>query len=446
MGNSLLDAFSNLLQKNRFANVPIGNIQDQQLPNISPIEGEIHPSIQNQNPELQDYLAKLRQMPSLADYHPSKMRRLGSIFAGMQGGPEGQEQFKMQPYTKSYQDWAQKLGALKEGISLPSELATKEAQAQEARQHGKYFEQLGGADVTRADAYKKWVESQEPGKRYVKVGKGLFDTATGQMLDDPNQPAKLSKEEEDMDIYLQSKHGVSFDKASPQQKEEARLAIQERPTNPLAESAADERSYNIRSKEVASKVSDVNDRVPRFARLLDSLNANSPAIDPGIAAELQTTIAGGKSTGVRVTQAEISQWVGGRNAALGLRAALDKWFTTDPTKPFLFPPEQRAQLKLFVNLLMTKMKRKQDLANQADDDLAEVQSPISRRRIVNKLQRDLDKIDEESMNKPENISPETHAYFYSRYKTKHPNVNFEQFKKLVDKHNKDNGTNFEALP
>lgn len=158
--------------------------------------------------------------------------------------------------------------------------------------------------------------------------------------------------------------------------------------NPQSGRGADDRSYQYTRSRIDTLKMPIAARADRLTRLNDALTAESPAIDPLIAPELISSMAGGQGTGIRVTQGEIQAAVGGRNKWQDLQAAVDRW-RMDPSKPFLVTPEQRKQIQAIVTLTAGRVKGALDDIDAAGDELVDAPDANSHRAIYNKLQKKL---------------------------------------------------------
>lgn len=76
---------------------------------------------QTPNP-LDQFKQILSQVPQNSQYQPSVGRRIGSIFQGLQGGPQQQSAYLNAPYQRAYQDWARKTGAEEQSLTVPAQI------------------------------------------------------------------------------------------------------------------------------------------------------------------------------------------------------------------------------------------------------------------------------------------------------------------------------------
>ena len=361
------------------------------VPNVSPLAESSQPS---QPKEIQDYLEQLKRAPMLSAYHPSKLRQLGGLYERLSSGPEAQQKMLMRPYTKAYQDWADKLYGMREGITLPADIEKEKATEEELRGRGEYYRNVGSADLTKAQS--ELERAKHP--KFMRVGNRVFDTELGTYLDDPNAPVKKTENERDVNDYLMKKYKVDYSHASPEQRVEAEKAVKEKPPSIISEVGADRAEYDARIREVNAIADPISSSYSDIAKASEMLNMGAPAIDPLVAPELLKTLVGGKGSNVRITQPEIQQVIGGRDAVESFQASLQKLISSDPTKPFMFPPEQRKQLVDFVNLISKKTKAKIDLADKARSDLIDTTNASKRRKIVNQYKKDIVDIDNKTMN------------------------------------------------
>jgi hypothetical protein len=130
-----------------------------------------------------------------------------------------------------------------------------------------------------------------------------------------------------------------------------------------------------------------------MSRLKDTLAQANPQADALVAPELLTVMAGGQGSGLRMNEAEISRIVGGRNNWQSLKSAIDKW-QTDPSQPFLITPVQRGQINSLLNEVNSKLQAKQNVLDQARQDLSNSNDPREHRQILTKARNQLMQVDQ----------------------------------------------------
>ena len=153
-----------------------------------------------------------------------------------------------------------------------------------------------------------------------------------------------------------------------------------------------EESYGRNTSLIEKQRQPIDAQVQRLGRLNDTINAGNPQADSLIAPELLSVMAGGQGSGLRMNEAEISRIVGGRNNWQDLKAKLMAW-QADPTKPFSFTTEQRAQTRALLGVVTQKLNQKEDLLNSAQQTVATSQDPLEHRQAVANLQQQLTAID-----------------------------------------------------
>ena len=153
-----------------------------------------------------------------------------------------------------------------------------------------------------------------------------------------------------------------------------------------------EESYGRNTSLIEKQRQPIDAQIQRLGRVNDTINQGSPQADSLIAPELLSVMAGGQGSGLRMNEAEISRIVGGRNNWQDLKAKLMAW-QADPTKPFSFTTEQRAQTRALLGVVTQKLNQKEDLLNSAQQTVATSQDPLEHRRAVANLQQQLTAID-----------------------------------------------------
>jgi len=137
----------------------------------------------------------------------------------------------------------------------------------------------------------------------------------------------------------------------------------------------------------------ITDRVTRLGTLQDTINQTTPQADALIAPELLTVMAGGQGSGLRMNEAEIARVVGGRTAWESIKAAANKW-QTDPSKGLSVTPAQRGQIRALIQAVYGKLQQKQDILDQAQQDLIKTDDPKEHRRTVARARQQMTAIDQ----------------------------------------------------
>lgn len=394
------------------------------------------------SPELQNYLDVLKQAPQFSQYHPSKLRRLGSFFVGLHGGPEAQQEYKNLPFTQQYGDYARRLEGAKESYEAPQRAEQARLKNVEAIARTHAEEERAGAEKERAvaeQALARFRESQKGvlGKPIkLKPGEYLYDPGKDQFITDPEAPTpekKLTEKEQEIEDHLAAK-GIDPKKATAKDRARAEDELAERNKMVISAgeaSSQEQKEYEFNQKEINDTLKPVQDRFERAGRLQDLLNANMPAIDPDVFPEVQQVFAGGAGSGVRITEASIENTKGGLNSWEKLKRAWNTHITTDPTKPFLIPPEQREQFQQVTSILMKQMRAKLDAGREAQEKLIDTTNPRTRRRVINEFKGKVADIDS-TPGKPV-VNMQNKAYSISKIRAAHPEKSEEQIRKDAEK-------------
>lgn len=142
-----------------------------------------------------------------------------------------------------------------------------------------------------------------------------------------------------------------------------------------------DRSYQFNSTQLDRYAKPVSDLQTRMARLKDSLDQNSPQADTLLGPELLSIMSGGQGSGLRMNEAEIARIVGGRSKWESLKAAAQQW-SPDPKVANSITPEQRQQIRDLAKAVQNRLDAKQQVIDDARDDLASSDDPVKHRRIV----------------------------------------------------------------
>jgi hypothetical protein len=130
----------------------------------------------------------------------------------------------------------------------------------------------------------------------------------------------------------------------------------------------------------------------RMGRLKDTLAQGTPQADALAAPELLTIMAGGQGSGLRMNEAEIARIVGGRSHWENLKAAAQKW-STNPETANSITADQRQQVRALVATVDAKLTQKQNILNDAGQNLLDAKSPEEQHRVIIEARRALTQID-----------------------------------------------------
>jgi hypothetical protein len=170
----------------------------------------------------------------------------------------------------------------------------------------------------------------------------------------------------------------------------------ERQLHPKDTSGRDEargdRSYQFHTGLINKMREPVESRMERVSRLEDTLNQGTPQADALVAPELLSVMAGGQGSGLRMNEAEIARIVGGRTNWETLKAKLGAW-QTDPNKGFALTPDQREQTRQLFSAVKDRVSKKMAAIDEESENLSGTDSAAEHRRIYNRLQQRLSKID-----------------------------------------------------
>lgn len=190
------------------------------------------------------------------------------------------------------------------------------------------------------------------------------------------------------------------DHQSPWEKEQLE---QRRYQREGAEKRSDQ-SFQFNSGELDRERKPIEDMAGRIQRLKDTINARLPVGDPLVPAELLTVMAGGMGSGLRINEAEINRAVGGRGHFQDIKAALQKW-AVDPSKALEITDAQRAQLNSLLNVVSTKISKKRDAFNSAEEELLNSNDPTQHRKTMLNLHKNLEGVDNMNVGVPDIGSP-----------------------------------------
>lgn len=187
------------------------------------------------------------------------------------------------------------------------------------------------------------------------------------------------------------------------------------------ETARSDKSYQQNSSQLEKYGQPIDALAARLGRMQDTLRIGSPAADALIGPELLTVMAGGKDSGLRMTEAEIQRIVGGRSNWENLKAAANRW-SLNPETANSITLSQREQIRKLVNSVDGKLKAKQQVLTQARQDLINTSDVTEHRRIVAGAKERMNQIDDGKA-----IIIEPKAGFSSKaWKAANPNATDEQ--------------------
>lgn len=202
----------------------------------------------------------------------------------------------------------------------------------------------------------------------------------------PPQPTEAS-------LAVASVGGDKNAEAALQRLDKSKLASKPPKDTTGRDDARSDKSYQFNSGQLDKVGKPVEDAVARLGRLRDTLAQGTPQADALVAPELLTVMAGGAGSGLRMNEAEISRVIGGRSKWESLKAAANQW-SLDPKTANSITPEQRSQIHALVEHVNNKLLAKQQLMDQARQDLINTDDPGEHRRIVATTRGKLTKIDE----------------------------------------------------
>lgn len=153
-----------------------------------------------------------------------------------------------------------------------------------------------------------------------------------------------------------------------------------------------DRGYALQSGRLDKIRQPLTQSNQRVGRLVDTIDQKNPQADALIAPELLSIMAGGQGSGVRMNQAEIERIAGGRSGWENLKAAVQHW-STDPNAARSITPAQDEQIRNLVGAVKSKLDRKMQIMDAADDKLLDEDDPKEQRRVVAQAQKDIDAID-----------------------------------------------------
>ena len=153
-----------------------------------------------------------------------------------------------------------------------------------------------------------------------------------------------------------------------------------------------EKAFEYSDKALSSLSAPISQMQMRMGRLKDTLAQGTPQADALAAPELLTIMAGGQGSGLRMNEAEIARIVGGRSHWENLRAAAQKW-STDPETANSITADQRQQIRALVQTVDAKLIQKQNILNEAGQNLLEAKTPEEQHKVIIEARRALTQVD-----------------------------------------------------
>jgi len=206
------------------------------------------------------------------------------------------------------------------------------------------------------------------------------------------QQATNEKQPTEASLALASAQGNKDAEAALKRLDQSKLASKPPKDTSGRDTARSDKSYQYSSGQLDKVGQPIEQAIQRFGRLKDTLNQATPQADALVAPELLTVMAGGAGSGLRMNEAEISRIVGGRSNFESLKAALNKW-QLDPSKALSITASQRGQIRQLMDEVHGKLLKKQEVLDQARQDLVNNDDPFQHRMIVSKARQSLTKID-----------------------------------------------------
>jgi hypothetical protein len=156
--------------------------------------------------------------------------------------------------------------------------------------------------------------------------------------------------------------------------------------------AGGEKAFEYSDKALTSLSAPISQIQMRMGRLKDTLAQGTPQADALAAPELLTIMAGGQGSALRMNEAEIARIVGGRSHWENLKAAAQKW-STNPETANSITADQRQQVRALVATVDAKLTQKQNILNDAGQQLLEAKTPQDQHRIILDARRKITEID-----------------------------------------------------
>ncbi len=273
--------------------------------------------------------------------------------------------------------------------SLPHGVATRVLQAVPIDQYdqGKAADAFNKAAMTANERYRAENPAASGGR--VPVEQQAVNTAAQVVAKklgialDPNKPWQEQ-------IPVERQPSVFLTAKQMTQDPAVRAGVEEARNN-----ARSDKSYQFSVRELDQVGKPIADAVQRLGRLQDTLAQNSPQADALVGPELLTVMAGGAGSGLRMNEAEIARVIGGRSNWESLKAAINKW-QLDPSKANSITQDQRNQIHTLVQTVASKVQAKQQIIDQANQELLQSDNPNAHRKAVFNARKSLTSIDEQA--------------------------------------------------
>jgi len=166
----------------------------------------------------------------------------------------------------------------------------------------------------------------------------------------------------------------------------------EQKDNSIQTIARIDRSFNSRNAEINKEAEAVSAGIQRVGRLIDTIDTGSPIADSVTAPELMVVMAGGQGSGVRITQAEITNIMGGQSKWQQMKAALNQW-NTDPVAANKILAPMRGQIRALVAKVNEKLQAKEAIIESARQQLIDTDEIKQHQQIVADAKAQLAAID-----------------------------------------------------
>lgn len=152
-------------------------------------------------------------------------------------------------------------------------------------------------------------------------------------------------------------------------------------------------SYKTSRKEILDVQKPITDLDMRYQRLIATVNERTRQADALVAPELLTVMAGGRGTGLRMSEAEIARIVGGRSKWDTLRSNLNAWKdAADRGEGVSIPDAQRQEISQLLNAIGPQIKARNEIIAKASSALRGSKDVDEHRRIVSDMQDELNQL------------------------------------------------------
>lgn len=148
-----------------------------------------------------------------------------------------------------------------------------------------------------------------------------------------------------------------------------------------------DRSRDTQTKRLDAIAKPIRDQQAKLADTLAIANGNMAFSDSLVAPKTLTALVSGQGTGVRVTQAEISQVLHGRSTLQDLDAIWQKLTTGKSVTD-----DQRAQVNAVLGLIQSKVNQRVAILEQAQDRIDAATTVDEQRAAMRDAQKQLDEL------------------------------------------------------